>query len=426
MMILPALKGQQGTNTFWTSQLSVYMLRRTIALPEQLNKHVIGVNQFNQEHQRSLNSARIKDMRNYLKNIEDHLYGGVTLFFANQDITRSVKEEEDYRFVSFSNEEKSPLRASSEFGYLELGDSIIFLVADGQHRIKSLIEASDDSPEIAKEQITVTLLPFYDMDQVRQVFADLNLNAKPVSKSVSYGFETRDPLAKEVKKLAETYPLFADRVNYKSNSLSETSNQVISISILIEISEELHKTLVKLGLLKEKEFGSTFYSYLQQFFDYLVFTPPFKQYWEPLANSLRGKSPSNGEIPDNDHEEYLKQLEQWGTIKRASKISYPGYLRLRYIFPHAIGWRALSVFAINLIKKNNWEGWFAKYKKAVQSIDNWQRISKDWQEIGVTAKKTRKAKGSDQKIDVVSVTPTKPSLEAFIYRLQESIGEANH
>jgi DGQHR domain-containing protein len=363
-------------------------------------------------------------MKSYLLKIQDHLYGGVTLFFANQDITRSVKEGEDYRFAPFLNESESLLRGSSEFGHLELGDSIIFLVADGQHRIKSLIEASNESQDIAQEQITVTLLPFHNMDQVRQVFADLNLNAKPVSKSVSYGFESRDPLAKEVKKFAEQHPLLINRVNYKSNSFSETSNDVISISILVEISEELHKTMVKLGLLNDQEFGSSFYDYLRDFFDSLVFSPPFQQYWQPLAKSQDGKMPVNGISPDHDHEKYLYDLEQWGTIKRASKISYPGYLRLRYIFPHGIGWRALSYFAIDLMKKYGWEGWLPKYQKAVQSID-WERTSKHWQDIGVTARKTRKAKSSDQKIPVISVSPSKPTLGAFIYHLHESIGEAS-
>ena len=103
------------------------------------------------------------------------------------------------------------------------GDVRLF-PADGQHRAKAAMDAIRANPALAKEAVPVVLVPFGNSDQVRQLL-DLNLNAKPVSKTTGYDFETRDPLAVISKKVGEEVTLFRGRVNRLSNSLPRSSEQ---------------------------------------------------------------------------------------------------------------------------------------------------------------------------------------------------------
>lgn len=91
--------------------------------------------------------------------------------------------------------------------------------ADGQHRLRSEFQALKQNPQLAREELPVVMIPFNTTDTVRQLFSDLNLNAKPASKTIGYDFETRDPLALVAKELLDLVPLFGDRVNRVTNSL---------------------------------------------------------------------------------------------------------------------------------------------------------------------------------------------------------------
>ena len=59
---------------------------------------------------------------------------------------------------------------------------------------------------------------------VRQLFSDLNRNAKPVNKTIGLSFEMRDPMALAAKAVADEVPLFKGRVNRRSNSLAASSS----------------------------------------------------------------------------------------------------------------------------------------------------------------------------------------------------------
>ena len=81
----------------------------------------------------------------------------------------------------------------------------------------------------------MVFIPFKEKHQVRQVFADLNLNAKPVNKTIGLAFDTRDPIANLSKRVADEVPLFREgRVNMRTNSLAQTALQVITMNTLYE------------------------------------------------------------------------------------------------------------------------------------------------------------------------------------------------
>lgn len=99
--------------------------------------------------------------------------------------------------------------------------------ADGMHRsaaiIEALAEGGETSRRLADQRVSVVLIPYEKPDEVRQLFADLNRNAKPVSQTVALNYEIRDPVVILSKRLAKEIPLFHERINMTSNSLAPTS-----------------------------------------------------------------------------------------------------------------------------------------------------------------------------------------------------------
>src|SRR5262249_55176507 len=96
---------------------------------------------------------------------------------------------------------------------------------------------------LAREEVPVVLIPYEGQSQVRQLFSDLNLNAKPVSKTIGYDFESRDPVVVITKDAASQVPLFDGRINRRSNSLPRSSSDVITLSTLVQGSRWILEAL---------------------------------------------------------------------------------------------------------------------------------------------------------------------------------------
>src|SRR5262249_21388401 len=96
---------------------------------------------------------------------------------------------------------------------------------------------------LANVSVPVIFIPFRNRGAVRQMFSDLNLNAKPVNKSIGRSFETRDPVAVIAKNVEKIVVLFNGRVNHLSNSLPASSSNVITVNTLYEGTSALLRGL---------------------------------------------------------------------------------------------------------------------------------------------------------------------------------------
>jgi hypothetical protein len=181
------------------------------------------------------------------------------------------------------------------------------------------------------------LIPFTKRDKVQQLFSDLNLNAKPVNKTIGLAFDGRDPLAVLVKQVADKVPLFRDRVNHLTNSLPKSSREVIALNSLYAGNKDI---LDALGV-------------------------------EPTDETLPDAAKRVAEV----WQEVIKCFPTWQDVM-ADKVS-PGLVRDQYVFAHGLGWQALAKVVASVLQQYpaSWKKMRALY---CHSVD-WSRTDPVWE-----------------------------------------------
>lgn len=284
----------------------------------------------------------------------------MTLFIVPRDLNRAATEgspdEEDAKWdYHFTRCAKTGLEKPRQ-GRLYLSGDVFLYPGDGQHRLAAEFEAMKVEPQLAEEEIPVVFLPYEDADQVRQLFADLNLNAKPVSKTIGYAFETRHPLALTAKALAKRIQLFNGRVNQSSNSLPKTSVNVITLSTLVQGTRNIVQGLAKAAGVALSN-GS------------------FVKRQRELDNFLRRPG------TEDDIAEVWEAIirifsDEWQPVL----VNEPGAaaeLRDDYLFPHGLGWLALTKAASELIGDYGLAQGLRRLEAGVGAF-NWERTDPLW------------------------------------------------
>jgi DNA sulfur modification protein DndB len=174
--------------------------------------------------------------------------------------------------------------------------------------VASIKEAIKKHPEFANVSIPVIFLPFRNRAAVRQLFSDLNLNAKPVNKSIGRSFEMRDPVAVIAKNIEKLVPLFDGRVNHLSNSLPASSNNVITVNTLYEGTDVLLRGLGH----NADDLAGPESAKLQ------AVSQEIADIWKRIGGALPG----------------------WADVIAGTES--PNSLREQYVFARGIGWQALA------------------------------------------------------------------------------------
>lgn len=343
MQRFETLEGHEGAVRYFTANIPVGQLEQMTRFPEDL-----GELDEDKEMQRGFSPKRINEMVAYLLEADDHFYSAVTLIILPRDLDEPAQEiemgEEDGGFAFERIDRPGP--GKSRFGFLYLTGDVVLFPGDGQHRLRSAFGALKEEPELGKEELPVVLVPYQSPDQVRQLFSDLNLNAKPVSKTIGYAFERRDPLVQTVKSVSRAVPLFDGRVNRRTNSLSSSSSQVITLNTLVVGTEDIAKALAEVGNYGDlKEYVAdtgTAITEITQVWEGIV--DAFSDYWQRVLTDEPGAA---------------------------------GELREEYVFPHGLGWQALARAAAQLIAEYGTTQWKGAFQRAIQVID-WHRTAPIW------------------------------------------------
>jgi DNA sulfur modification protein DndB len=338
---LNVIRGTQRTHTFYCANLEYGEIANLVVLPEDF----LGERLFDQEEtmQRKLSWPRVNGpMKDYLLKNDDAFFSSLTLFIVPRDES-PLEEGEGYDFKPFKDDDPSA-------GILTLRSTVVLFPADGQHRAAAIKLVLKECPQLASHHIPVVLVPYKRKPVVRQMFSDLNLNAKPVSKTVGYALETRDPLTLLAKGVAKAVPLFGDRVNYNSNSLPESSIHVITFNTLRAGSEKLCKD--GLGL----DFSSV----------------------------------GQGTVPSQESEIVdlwnliIDSFPQWKAVFEKSGTAKAGALRQEFVFPHGIGWQAIAHAVAIMVAEERGAGRdpAKKIRKVLKAID-WRRTNPDFQSVAM-------------------------------------------
>jgi DGQHR domain-containing protein len=302
--------------------------------------------------QLGLARKRLGELSDYLVNAPDHFFSALTLILLPRDLSRASVEgekdsDEEWDYFWDPYETTTPAPNRRRVGTLWLSGDARLFPADGQHRARSAKEAMKLKPGIAREEVPVVFVPYAGTGQVRQLFSDLNLNAKVVSKTVGYDFSLRDPTALLAKAMMEKVDLFDARVNRNSNSLPKSSSNVISLNTLVQGCRSIAEALANTSTTDEPPPVEKYLASHPEAADKVaavwnVIIDAFEPFWQPVI--------------DGDEQ--------------------PGALRQQYVFPHGMGWTAIAQAAGRLIETDE-QNWPTRLRRAVTAID-WRRDAEIW------------------------------------------------
>ena len=283
-----------------------------------------------EEVQRKLNKPRVNDsLIPYLTDNDDAFFSSITIVLVPMDGS-NLKEGQDYHF--------RPSGENSDVGELVIEDHVLLFPSDGQHRGAAITGALKKAPALARERVPVVFVGYKGKGTTRQLFSDLNLNAKPVSKSIGYAFEGRDPVVIITKRVIQAVPLLNNRINMTSNSLSKRSAAVATLSTLvacnIEVLAALHNVSPKSPDLRKIDViqAATGKKTTAAEVDHAA--QPLMTFWEtflthtPGWHDLLNEKITAGELRDGTGEDGLPgHVSAYGIGWQAAAVAYAAIVR---------------------------------------------------------------------------------------------------
>lgn len=207
------------------------------------------------------------DIRRIIQDIVPYVIQDPDLFFSSLII--DVYSREKLEFEPLTDVvDKLPAAyrmPMQDMGFITLPGKERLIALDGQHRLLSLkiairgrmgvpagttaFAALNDlkpHPELASEELSVILVEHTDTAKIRKIFNKINKYAKQTSRSDNIITSDDDTFAVIARRLIqENGPLAPingiDLVNWKSNTLSQRSKHLTTLSALYNIAETLLK-----------------------------------------------------------------------------------------------------------------------------------------------------------------------------------------
>jgi DGQHR domain-containing protein len=329
------MRGQSRTTTYYQVELDYGEIEQLVRLPQDSRNNPILDPRL--EMQRKLAWKRIEEgLVPYLEH-DDAFFNSLVLIIVPRTY-EPLEEGDGYVFEPF----QTPDGTDVPFGTLELQSSCFLFPADGQHRSAAIMEFLKRNPKMAGIRTPAILLPYQGREKVRQLFSDLNLNAKAVSKTIGLDFEGRDPLALLTKAVADRVELFKARVNRRTNSLPKSSADVIALNTLFTGTTELAKAL---GF----DFAEDSEDLLEDA------TEAVARVWEVI----------------------LEALTPWQEVLAGERK--PGELREEFVFAHGLGWQAIALVAAGMIREDA-DSWEERLTNALSAMD-WRRTAPHWENV---------------------------------------------
>jgi DNA sulfur modification protein DndB len=352
-----AVKGHFLGTHYWSGKMKIAAINNIRPPNDPFWNHIFDPVD---RSQRDLNRRRVvEDMVPYLLNKAAHpFFSAITVILVPVEGTH-LKEGTDYTYDEATNN-------------LSIEDQVLMFPADGQHRREAMALAYFKDVSIHSEEVPVIFIPYESVDRVRQLFADLNLNAKPPNKTIGLAFEGRNPVVIVTKRVMREVTLFDDgkRVNTKSNSLAAKSPAVISMNTLVEGTQHILAALLDTHVDKLREH------------------PALKaiENLDPADKAVLGIA---GRVADvwnvivDAFPQWTEVLEgrrtpgqlRDGVKNEAGEITEPGY-----VFPFGLGWQALALIAAAVIRVEG-DDWSEALQRAIKSVD-WVK-AKHWDGIAM-------------------------------------------
>ncbi|NYF30663.1 DNA sulfur modification protein DndB [Sphingopyxis sp. JAI108] len=351
--LIKAVKGSFFGTPYWSGKMKLAAISNVIKPPADSMWDEIFEGH---SAQRDLTKSRVmNDMVPYLLKPDYHpFFSALTLILVPVDGEHLV-EGTDYKFKAGDED--------GDVGELVIEDQVLLFPADGQHRQAALAEAFRQRKSLATEEVPVILLPFDSVKRVRQLFSDLNLNAKIVSKTLGLSYESRNPVVVVANRVMKESALFdgGNRVNLKSNSLAAKSPAVISMNTLVEVTQTLLAAVLETTVKGLKTHPDMLAIENADPDDAEVMTVAQKvvEAWEVIVDAFpRWQDVIDGEISA-------------GALRDGVKNAEGELLDDGYVAAFGIGWQALGLIAAAVIRIEG-DDWSEQLERAIGSVD-WQK-----------------------------------------------------
>ena len=321
MIRLRALKGQIGNTDYYLTMATFGEVARMVRYKENDRDWPAELRQ-----QRPLNMSRVKNfMVPYLVENQDHFYSAL--------VVEHVRPGETKHEVTFVPDQDEP-----HTGWVEMEGTEILETQDGQHRLKSIELAVDQSPELAKETIGLIIVPHKTVAAAQQRFSDLNKNAKPTPKALNVMFEQREEAALLAKGLAKNSPYLMGKVNQTTSNLSKRSPYIVTIATLYEAVKIVEPILTGDLAAKSQQLAG---------------------YWDTT----------------------LAVMPDFERLMR-SEVT-PGDIRSKYVYASGLGFEALAeVIRTTVVSyPENWKGILSEGLPRI----NWELANSEWEGVALIA-----------------------------------------
>ena len=319
----PVIRGLQADQVYYVAMWSYGMMKRVTIFDDSEMESFDRI-------QRNLNSKRIPEIKDYiLANRKSYVFSA---------LTASIDQK-----VAFE-----PIAPGSAIGQLKVPLSSQFVINDGQHRRKAIMEAMNDDPTLANETIAVVFFVNTDTKRSQQMFADLNGKGVKTGKAIDTLFDHRSHFANLGRDLVKVSPTLRRTTEYEKTSLARRSKKLFTYSNIVGANTELMK-----GAASTKDLGE----------DLLV----CRDFWETVSKNF----------PDW---KYVADETLTASEVRDNSIAPSG------VVMHAIGRVGNSLLTYN---RQDWKLYIGKLKE----ID-WSRTNEDWENRVVIQGKISKSSAS--------------------------------
>ncbi len=206
--VFPAIRGIQAGREYFVAMCPLHLIPKIFLYDEESAALPASF-----RAQRTLNSARIPEMADYiLKHAEDYVFSS---------LTASVNGHIAFDKVGPQDE---------NVGRIRIPMTAQFILNDGQHRRAAIEAALNQNSALANETISVVFYPDEGLERSQQMFSDLNRHAMKSTKSLTILYDRHDPLSRLACKVAETVPAFKGLVEQEKTTIPNRSVKLFTLS----------------------------------------------------------------------------------------------------------------------------------------------------------------------------------------------------
>jgi DNA sulfur modification protein DndB len=237
MKLIPAMRGRIGSIEYFVAMMKASEVVNSIRIPKEMPDW--DQMSIEERYQREINYKRVKEqIAPYFANDPDRFFNALIV---------DILDPEKVTFDKLSNAANLPSYMSElgeNFGILKLTGSERLVPLDGQHRLAALkfalngrdeadkpIDTFKANDKIASDDITLIMVK-HDRVIARKIFNKVNRYAKSSSKADNLIIDEDDYVASITRDIAND--IFKSLVNSRSNTISDNSNDISTLSALYD------------------------------------------------------------------------------------------------------------------------------------------------------------------------------------------------